>query len=297
MELNHIKGNTYYIKDNDNFNVGLYKIDERRCLLIDVGYEEAVQPLLEYLSMQDLLPAAVINTHGHVDHAGGDALIKKLAGVRVYASEEEALIIEKPELEMLGLTGVPSFGSINGLFLKGRHCKPDYILKPGSFLVDGVRLDALALPGHAIGHMGIATPDNVLFCGDAVFTHGFIKKYKLPYISDVAATITSLKAIKRTSYEYYIPSHGHPFDDIKSSVEENIRLIENVINYISDKLHSPIRREDLCAMIMEHYRVWMSFPQHFLMMCYTSAFLRYLYEDGKIEPVTDGYSLKWRIAA
>lgn len=294
MELKHIAGSTYYIDDDTNCNIGLYMLNDNRCILIDAGYEQEAQALLDYLYANSLAPAAIINTHGHVDHAGADKFIKERSGAIVYAPCGESWVIEKPELEMIGLTGTPSFGTLNDAFLRGRHCHTDVTLQPGAVTIYSVQLNALSLPGHSIDHMGIATPDNVLFCGDAVYTHEFIKKYKLPYISDVAATFSTLEYLKDMTYAYYVPSHGTVLRDIRSAVEENVKLLKDVLGYIVENLDEPVTREELCINIMKHYHVWMSMAQHFLMMSYTSALLRYLYEGGIIGPVIENYSLKWK---
>ncbi|AEE95269.1 MBL fold metallo-hydrolase [Mahella australiensis] len=294
MRLKHIGGRTYYIDDDTNCNIGLYVLNDSQCILIDAGYEQEAQALLDYLHANGLAPVVIINTHGHVDHAGADEFIKERSEATIYAPSGESWVIEKPELEMIGLTGTPSFGALNDAFLRGRHCHTDVTLQPGVVTIYSVQLNALSLSGHSIDHMGIATPDNVLFCGDAVYTHEFIKKYKLPYISDVAATLSTLEYLKDMTYAYYVPSHGTVLRDIRSAVEENVKLLKDVLGYIVENLDEPVTREELCINIMEHYHVWMSMPQHFLMMSYTSALLRYLYEGGIIEPVIENYSLKWK---
>lgn len=292
MEIKHIKGATYYIETGTN--IGVYMPGNDRCILIDAGYRETAEELLKYMKSEGLSVQAVINTHGHVDHAGGDMVMRQQAGAIICAPAGESDFIEKPELELLGLTCVPSFGTLNNLFLDGRHCRPDIMMKPGYIAIGETDFDIISLAGHSADQMGVVTPDGVLFCGDALFTHAFIKKYKLPYICDVGMALATLERMRNMRYQCYVPSHGEILYKIEPAVEENVALIKDVIAYISGALNTPLTREELCSVIMEHYNVWMSVPQHFLMMSYTSAFLRYLYENGIVEPTICDYSLKWQ---
>jgi metallo-beta-lactamase class B len=66
-------------------------------ILIDGGYESTAPQILANLRALGLDPRDVrilLNTHAHMDHAGGLAELKRATGARLYASPESALLLE-----------------------------------------------------------------------------------------------------------------------------------------------------------------------------------------------------------
>lgn len=49
--------------------------DRSDCVVIDPGLEPA--KIIGYIEQQRLVPAAILNTHGHSDHVAGNAAVKK----------------------------------------------------------------------------------------------------------------------------------------------------------------------------------------------------------------------------
>jgi glyoxylase-like metal-dependent hydrolase (beta-lactamase superfamily II) len=66
----------------------LYNSDTRDALIIDPGKVD--QQIEDYISDNKLNVQAVINTHGHGDHVGGNKHYKELYKVDIYAHAEEA---------------------------------------------------------------------------------------------------------------------------------------------------------------------------------------------------------------
>src|SRR5437763_16562980 len=52
-----------------------YRRGESEAVVIDPGFEP--EPILAYLARLGLKVAAILNTHGHVDHIAGNAAIKE----------------------------------------------------------------------------------------------------------------------------------------------------------------------------------------------------------------------------
>lgn len=52
------------------------------------------------LSEKDFTVEAILLTHGHFDHIGGAAELKKASGAKVYALAEEKKVCRTPELNL-----------------------------------------------------------------------------------------------------------------------------------------------------------------------------------------------------
>ncbi len=95
MELQHIKNNAYYLRDV--INIGVVVGEEGQAILIDSGLgDRSGRRILRALEAEGLRPVAVLNTHCHGDHSGGNAYLVEQAGVRVYAPLYDAMVLRQP---------------------------------------------------------------------------------------------------------------------------------------------------------------------------------------------------------
>ena len=68
MELIHVSGNTDCLLGKTA--VGIYRIDDTRCILFDNGYSKEYDELVGSLKDAGLTPAGLIVSHAHIDHSG-----------------------------------------------------------------------------------------------------------------------------------------------------------------------------------------------------------------------------------
>jgi glyoxylase-like metal-dependent hydrolase (beta-lactamase superfamily II) len=136
------------------------------CLVIDPG--DRPEPLLARLEKLGTRPSLVLNTHGHIDHVSGNAVLKEAFGCPVLLHPEDRFLLEafsdQAVLFGLDLPAPPP---------------PDGDLLPGQRVTCGeFALDVVHTPGHSPGSVSLVNGDTV-FVGDVLFA-GSIGRTDLP---------------------------------------------------------------------------------------------------------------------
>jgi hydroxyacylglutathione hydrolase len=132
----------------------------RDALVIDPGLEPDL--ILDFLRDQGLTVAAILNTHGHGDHIGGNAAVKE-------AFPEAPIVIGANEAPLL----VDANANLSAPFGMPITSPPaDQTVREGDVIeFAGIRLEVLDIPGHSPGHVVYVFRDTpcVVFGGDVLF--------------------------------------------------------------------------------------------------------------------------------
>ena len=168
MELIHVSGNTDCLLGKTA--IGVYRIDDTRCILFDNGYSKEYDELVGSLKDAGLTPAGLIVSHAHIDHHGNSKRLREAFQIPLAMSLGEAgLIASQAALERY----TNYFGRSEEEKVSidtEQRCPVDCIIQPEdtSVTLCGVTFPVHHLPGHSLDHIVIATPDGVCFAGDAL---------------------------------------------------------------------------------------------------------------------------------
>ncbi|OBW95650.1 MBL fold metallo-hydrolase [Gallibacterium salpingitidis] len=133
--------------------------DEKNAAIIDPGGD--AERIINFINENELKPKMILLTHGHLDHVGGAAKLKR---------EFNLEIIGPHKADHYWLQGLPQQAEQFGL----PYCAP---LTPDRWLEEcetvqfgALSFSVLHLPGHTPGHIGfINQEENIAFTGDVLF--------------------------------------------------------------------------------------------------------------------------------
>lgn len=267
-----------------------------KAILVDTGqdkdYGRRIKKACETLG---LAPSAIINTHAHADHYGGNAyLLQQYPDLVVYAPTFELAILQHPYLEPVYLFhGAKPLDELMSKWLLAKPSKVDLELKDGVLELLGESLQIIDTSGHAHVHKSIVC-DGVLIAADAVFGSSVLEKYPLPFGQDIGKQIESAKKLVDLEINTLLPGHGEPTRDIAGLVNTNLRAFEQAAQTIKAACTS-VSTETVLQTVCQTLNITMNdLPRYYLNLCVVSAYLSYLRETGEVTVRLEANQVLWQ---
>ena len=206
----HVIDNVYYV-GTEGISAWIIRTP-KGLILLDVGMPDAA-PLVEEnikalgFKLSDV--KILLNSHAHIDHAGGLAKLKADTGAMLIASAGDRYALEKGVYE----------GSEDVHLLDFPAVKVDRLIGDGETVeLGGVKLTAVLAPGHTKGCTGYSLPvtdrgvthQAFFFCSASVAANRLAPNPQYPgIVDDYRRTFARLKTIKA---DVLLAPHAEQFD-------------------------------------------------------------------------------------
>ena len=167
------------------------------CLIIDPGAEP--EKITKAIAKESLKPLAVINTHGHFDHAGANKEIKEKYDIPLLLHSEDVLMLKM----------VKHAASLYCLDAEDSP-PPDRLIQDGEDIeYNNLVFRVIHTPGHSPGGICLLQ-NNLLFSGDTLFHRG-VGRTDIPGGSwNILLNSIRTKILTLPEETLVLPGHGPP---------------------------------------------------------------------------------------
>jgi glyoxylase-like metal-dependent hydrolase (beta-lactamase superfamily II) len=278
-------------------NVGVIRGDGNRCILVDTGLHETSAKKVIKAVREDLGGdvTAILITHAHADHFGGNATVVKRTGAKVYAPAFDEAVLRYPLLQpALLFAGADPPPTMRGGFMLADASPVDVIVEGNEIEIEGVKIRIESLKGHSPNQFGYVL-DGVFFCADVVLPESILDKYKIPYLFSLTDHLLSLERATEVECSSVVPGHGPLLESIRPVRDANRELTLNVIDRVLEFTSEPTRADEVLARLLRHFGATAAdAPSFYVLQPTVYAFLAHLQREGKMENIVGDGESRWR---
>lgn len=283
MKLTQVKDNTWVAEGLEL--IPFYKLDSRRCILLDSGLLSEREELEEALLSAGLTPAGILCSHAHVDHCANNGYFQEKYHIPVALTAPEAGMCSTIlNLKCYFLTLPP------GTVERESSCMvhtPDVIIPPadGLFSFAGAELGIIHTPGHSSGHICTVTPDKVCYTADALLSQEYMGS-KLPYNLSQAMAEASREKLRGLDCHAYIMAHRGVCGPLEAEelIDENRELVHRRAEEILSLVTRPMTASQIGQVACELYQLYTRKPHRALRFERNIRFfIEYLVDAGRLE--------------
>ena len=291
FDLIKLTDKTFYI--DIPTKIGVYKLDEKRVMLIDSGLNaKTAQRVLNILRENGLEIAFILNTHSHTDHAGGNRYLCETTGCKAYAPEVEDMLIEYSDVEATLVYGGFPCRDFRKKFMNTESSKT-YNLSEAP-LPEGT--EVFPLYGHTAHMVGFKTPDDVYFIADVVNGRHTLEKAKICYVYDIDTQLETLQKLKELDGKLCVPAHTDPTTNIAELAQINIENLkeirQDILTLLKDK---PQTSEEITAALCIKYGLKLDFTGLVMVTSTVKSHFVSLRHLGLIDWFIEDYVHYWKI--
>jgi glyoxylase-like metal-dependent hydrolase (beta-lactamase superfamily II) len=202
IEINHQAG--------ERLGCNVYLVfDANEWLLIDIGFEETVDEIVEMIRQMDFPLSnckAIIATHADVDHIQGLAKLKTILKAPIIGHPLAASPLAEGDR-------IKTFAQIAAqkIEMPMPPVKLDALVDEGDKISVGkLELEVWHTPGHTDSQLSFRLGE-LLFSGDNIYRDGCVGVIDAHHGSDIRAFLRSLRRIRQSDVHWLLPSHGPIF--------------------------------------------------------------------------------------
>jgi len=288
VSLTPIRGNSYFC--NGIFSIGVY-IHNKAAILIDSGSDErSAKDALDALQEHGYKIAAIINTHCHPDHCGGNSFFQKLfPDIKIFSSDAEKAFIEDPQVAPRCFCG----GAAPFAGLQNKHIAPqnfsvvtDIIApyKDQTITILGAEFKIVTLQGHTPGMIGVITPDDVLYSGDALFGEETLRKHPILFYTDIEKTLATFHKLARLELDTCVLYHGGIINNLAHIAKQHEeKVLHTQATILAILQQESLSIDALTQKIMQLYKISDNMIAFTLTQTAIRAYLTYLEKQQKIK--------------
>ena len=242
---------------------------------------------------------AVICTHAHADHIGGNAWIKEKTGCQIWATQAEKSCAETPQIQSLSFYGAFPLPELDTPYFRAPQCLVDRVIEDGQKISCGsLEFEFVPLPGHSFDMVGVLATDGegkkVFYAGDGIFCRSMLNRFWTPFIVDVSSFKKSTELVGKIKADFFVPSHGNVYDHAGELAELN--LISTISNekFIEEILAEPKTHEELLKIFADRSGMELRLAQFMLIGSTLRSYLTYLYKEGRVRWFFEDNKMLWQ---
>jgi glyoxylase-like metal-dependent hydrolase (beta-lactamase superfamily II) len=280
-------------------NVGVVWGPGGDAVAVDSGPDrDAGRRLLRAVQARSLRLRAVVVTHAHADHYGGnDSLCRQLPDLEVWAPVFEEAVLRYPYLEPFSLYGARPPEALQTKWLLARPSPVHHVYDTadGELEVVGLRLRVHRADGHAVRQAAVGCGP-VCYTADAFFGPEVLEKYEVPFTHEVSGQLQTLDRIQDWPYEWFVPGHGNPVSrgELARVVEAN----RKAVRASTERVRGAVGRGATSDEVVHRVAATLKSPPdnpatYFLLRATILAHLAYLLEAGEVRWTVESGTLRW----
>ena len=196
----------YQIKDALGSLISVI-IGKDKALVLDTGY--GIGNIYEEVRKITNLPLLIIDSHGHMDHTGGNYLFKE-----VYIHSQDLALVKKHNSLKWRMRNIES--AKNAKVLPDNFNEEDYLEKrEGNLLflddiknfdLGGKTLEVIHTPGHTAGSISLYCKEKkIMITSDAICQYVWLF---LEESTSVREYISSVEKVLEYDFDYFLVGHG-----------------------------------------------------------------------------------------